>query len=181
MAAALRTALRRTVGVVVRSAATRAPLAAVPALEAVPLPLRHALGGRCAQQAATREPQLVVAQLTLGCVRSVRGFASRGRSPRDVSRAMEALRRKREAAAAAEEAQAASSTTPQAPPPLSEDVQRAATAAGGSLTPHAATAVEFTPVRAQRTRPTLLAAQTPDEAARPNLRPLLRRCSAARR
>jgi hypothetical protein len=57
---------------------------------------------------------------------------------------MEALRRKREALAAAQE------TEPDAqapPPPLSSDTARAAVAAGGSLAPHAATEVAFTPVR----------------------------------
>ena len=179
MAAALRAALRRSLRVAAQSAATRAPLSALPALEAAPLPLRHALGGRCEPRSARCTP--AVAQLTLGFVRSVRGFATRSRSPRDVSRALEALRRKREAAAAADEGEAPSSTTPQAPPPLSEDVQRAATAAGGSLTPHAATAVAFTPVRCAAHASEPLAALTRLALLAANLRLLLRRCSAARR
>jgi hypothetical protein len=59
---------------------------------------------------------------------------------------MEALRRKREALAATQETE-----TQAPPPPLSSDIARAAVAAGGSLAPHAATEVAFTPVRCMRT------------------------------
>ena len=146
---ASRAALRRVLSAAsqsARGAATRAPHAAQPALEAATAAPRHALGGRCA-------PSPLAALATRGCafltptLCSLRGFATgRSRSPREISRTVEALRRKREALAAAQETE-----TQEPPPPLSSDVARAAVGAGGSLAPHAATEVAFTPVRRVQT------------------------------